>query len=442
MFTFLPRNNFVKKNVLFLGILFIFGLCFVAVIDLGLFPTIANARLNGSDYANDTLVSMQSMSEGWRLLYEDTFLNPDNNSLWFMIRQFTNLVLLVTTGILIYQWGSKIFKGTDPREFIAPILILLFVLYLIGGSASPGVSLAYNTLRIKDYFRDGLMEQSIAGIKLNEVVKDSMLGDHAKSLIAREQEKCQAIVAPPVLLPSKERPTDPNIRITKEQDALYTKTECYNSLMVYAQELKKEAEKFCSGPCASTIRFLNDYTEAFKVGVENELEKLTTKDGGFFNPLGPFLSVDDMVIGGMFFNIFKTLLHMLQHLYVNSINAIYFLSIITFPIACAWTIIPFSSSTALGTWAGVFFGAMLAEFFYIILISLSALIISRLEITRFSDILTALIFGLGAPAASYKMAKFSASGAIASMSSQFSQGAMAIPILGGILAGMTRFRSR
>ncbi|MGB8698173.1 MAG: hypothetical protein WCD18_02045 [Thermosynechococcaceae cyanobacterium] len=415
-----------------LVLLFTMALCLV--------PVAAEARLNGSDFANDSLQSMQAISEGWNKLFQDTFLNPNNNSIWFFTRFLAQIVLAMAGTLFIIRVVKELAKGIAWQIFALPVLTLFFCVWLIGGSASPGLRLVYAAIQIKDHFRDGLMNQSLAGIKLNEAVKDVLLTDDAKSRLTRESAKCDAIVAPPVFLPSTTRPTDPEIRLSKEQDALYTKLECYTSVAKYAESLQAEYEKVCFGLCSTTVRFLNDFKDAVTTGVTNEFEKYTQKGLLAVNPLGPFFSIGDMLSGGVVFNIMKTLMHILQHIYINAVQAIYFLSVLTFPVAVAWSTVPFSTSNSLKFWVGIFFGTMLAEFYYVILISLSALIIARLETTKFSDIITAAIFGLGAPAASYKLATWNASGAIAGISSGFGQIVQAVPIIGGLVAGFTRFR--
>ncbi|MGB8700042.1 MAG: hypothetical protein WCD18_11555 [Thermosynechococcaceae cyanobacterium] len=423
-----------RKDRSILVLAFTLALCLV--------PLAAYARLNGSDFANDSLQSMQAVSEGWHKLFQDTFLNPNNNSIWFFVRSLSQIVLALAGVPFIMRVSKELARGIAWQIFALPILTLSLCVWLIGGSASPGLRLVYAAIQIKDHLRDGLMEQSLAGVKLNEAVKDVLLTDDAKSRLTRESAKCDAIVAPPVFLPSTTRPTDPKTRLSKEQDVLYTKMECYTSVAKYAESLQAEYEKVCFGLCSTTVRFVNDFKDAVTTGVSNEVDKYTQKGLSQVNYLGPIFSIGDMLTGGVFFNIVKTLMHILQHIYINAIQAIYFLSLLTFPVAVAWSTVPFSSSNSLKFWVGILFGTMLAEFYYVILISLSALIISRLETTKFSDIITASIFGLGAPAASYKMATWNAAGAISGITSSFGQIAQAVPIIGGLTAGFTRFRGR
>ena len=421
-----------RRDRFTLALLFAFGVC--------LFPAMAMARLNGSDFVGDSLTSMQSIDAGWENIFQDTFTNESNNSVWFLSRSIAQLVLTLAGCVFIYRVAIELAKGTAWQTFIAPTAALLFCFYLLGGNASPGLRLVNDALHVKNYFRNGLMEQSLAGIKFNEAIKDVMLQDASKSLLQRQIAQCDSLVAPPVFLPSVDRPTDSTVRLTKEQDILYQKKECYQKVYDYATELEAQVEQNCNGLCSLTGHFIADVKDAVKTGIDNEYKKLTTKDGGIFNPIGPAFSVGDMLLGGAFFNIVKTIMHILQYVFINGLQGAYYLSILSFMPAVAWGLVPFTSGSSLNTWIRGLLMVILSEFYYILLISASALIMSKLQTTKFSDIITAVVFGLGAPTAAFYLARWNTAGAIAGMSTGFGQIAQAVPLVGGLAAGFTRFR--
>ena len=149
----MPRDHY------FYILLFAVGLAFI--------PLAAQARLSGSDFATDALNSMQSTNAGWKDLFDQTFSDPQKSTIWFIMRTFAQFVLGLASIFFIMRVTKEI---ASPRaqftEIIYAIFILFFMLFLIGGSASPGLRLMNGSLGIKDYFLVQFMNQSIAGSKL------------------------------------------------------------------------------------------------------------------------------------------------------------------------------------------------------------------------------------------------------------------------------------
>ena len=226
---------------------------------------------------------------------------------------------------------------------------------------------------------------------------------------------------------------------------MYDKLECYQNLATFVDQLKaKYDQALCAGNgvCVNVQHFLADYKQAVNQAVINDYKQLTStgkEPNLFFTFLG---TTSDFFAGNAAFNAAKLMMHVLQYFFMFAIKSVYFLSVLTFPVAAAWSIIPFASGAPIKKWLAVFYGTILAEFYYVIMIGLASVVMTKLPTTNFSDVITALIFGVGAPTASTYLAKSNASGAMSGMSASFAQYGQSIPIVSGLAAGLTRFRSR
>lgn len=432
----MPRDRY------YLVILFAVGLAFI--------PLAAQAKLDGSDYAVDALASMKQINTGWTQLFNDTFFNQSSSTIWTIMRSFAQFIMGIASIFFIMRIIKEMAQPQARwNDIIAAMSVLFLMIYLIGGTASPGLRLIGDSLQIKNYFLTSFMQQTIAGVKINEAITDSILDDDAKSQISQKQKICEQIVAPPVFLPSATRPAA-GTPITNAQDAVYRKIQCFQDLANWTDTLKSRyMQGLCNGgsACINTMHFINDYKDALVTAIQNEQTELVTEAVSGSPAVAAadaaahvLLTTASFSSTHAFFEVVKMLMHVFQYMFSFAINTIYFLSILTFSVSVAWSIVPFTPNNPLKYWGGIFFGTMLAEFYYTIMVGISAVILSKLPTTSFGDIITAMIYGLGAPVASTWLAKGNAAGAVSGMSAGFGQVAQAIPIVGGLASGLTRFR--
>ncbi len=422
---------------------------------MGMAPLMAHAQLQGAPILDGQFDIMKEISANWRDLYDDTFTNGGSPV-------FTSVVLVAwmvfsaMTVPFLWNMFSRLSFGDDFKPYISPIIIIAVTVMLLGQNAKVPVEFARGMILMKDNVVKTTLSASVGQVRAADAIKDSLLTGDAKNRIQQQLRQCEAIATTETTLPSRTRPTNGE-PLTAAQDALYRHMECYDKLGIYVGNLKRQYERTACGvtsinvpgipipapvngqACAGTRRFLDTFGDALRQGIATEWEKIL--NGKLPNPLGVQFSLADNLAGNASVPILKFWLTFFQRLYVDALNATYFLTVLTVPIAVGFMYLP-GSQNSLISWLTILFGALMAEFYYAVILGISALIIAKSTTGYFSDIQFALMAGFFAPIISGGLALMKTGAIVGSLSSAAGRALGGIPVVGGLGSGLVRLKAR
>jgi hypothetical protein len=386
-----------------LALLFAFGIHFYAIA--------AEDTQGQIDTLKSIVAQNKTVSEYWDNLWNTTF-HPDSaqgqtDLADYFFNNVSRFFLFIGLVALIWKLGLISGQGMsggsnviiDMGKALLPAMILLLML------SNNAIVTRDMMLGVREYFnnaKNGILEMRITDITIGGALKDVLITQSASINIAKEVQKCSQMYQPNVLLPSAERPTDPNILTTLSpaQVAAYDYMDCVRFIpnIIESERVNGEAQacgtNIASGACAYFRRFIESTSQSFKSATEKERQRVG--NGGWINPSFIQNTITDFVGGLASKSQEKQLYNTAQYWAASFMELSLFIDALFAPLALCVALIPARLNFFMG-WIISFLTILLAQIANSVVIGFSAFQLSKSSTYFLSDTRFEFMLGLCAP---------------------------------------------
>lgn len=408
-------------------------------------PLYAQTQLNMDDFYSQ----VQSSSQWWDQLWQDTFLNMDNNTadsfnqVFTIMMQIVKVISAVVLTVYIITISALIARdGLIVIPFLfRGLLVIALISHLFLGNGRNYSSIAYAGKVLFNQMSAAMLQANINGVSITNALTDRVVSAKSKVYLEREINICDAMPNPSVILPeslSSSFPLDEqNPDLNPDQLTATKRLNCYYRVKQIADDLREQAAKQqCFGipgvnfACASTVRFLTGLGSDLEQIYSNEAERLK---GGNVQSLdrmaqiGPMLR--DYLLGNAAVGLFQGIMYALQQFFSSLQELILFLWALTAPVIAAFSILPTATINGLLQWGVVYVSVILCQTYYLMIVGIFASRLQASESGMAGDILFPFVLGLGAWLIAAGLAS---GGAIVAVRSLTNAGITAITTVGSL----------
>lgn len=395
-----------------------------------------------------SLDNMKKTQQVWDLIWTELFTPSavGQSTIYLSLMIVARFIAGLGTILVLVRVVEMLSSNGDWRQIVKPMMVITLMWFLLyGGDGMRPIHFSEGMRNIIHGWRNGALSLNMADVQVSDALKDQLIMEHAKDELSEQVNYCDQLPAKMVSLPAPTRPTGDDVVLSPDQKALYEKLECYQAVGNLAQKKKEEYEsRWCpfgplTGGCAATLRWLSNFSVALLDGTEREMRKVVS--GEFPNVIGGPLAMADVTVTSFALHQMRFWLVGIQNLFVHSIEAIMYLTVLTTPIAIAMMSIPLGRMNALVSWLVIFVNLGLAQVYYVVLVGGMAIAITKAELPYMQDVLLPLIQALGAPIIAAGMAVGGGIGGFMAISKATTGFVGAIPIVGaGAAALFPRFQ--
>ncbi len=368
-----------------------------------------------TDILQSSLDVMTSTQQTWDEIWEATLSGGSSSSVsvpYFMLNQVAKFIAVAVILYFLFTWGGKMARSNSLQITLPQLLVVIGILALLQGN---GESMSHLTLGLRgviNHWRNGMLTMQIADVQVGAAIQDQLMTDSARNFLIQKLQVCEAMPAPSVSLPSPTRPSDPDPPLTQEQQQLYLKMECYQSVRETATTLKAEYEaQHCTAipgvqqVCLAFTRFMDSFMESMDDTLAAEWDKIL--HGNFAIADDTILSLRDFTLGTLASLGVKYFLNALQWVFTNLFEMAFWLSAITAPIMLALSLAPAANRGMLPIvdWVITFFSIGLMQIYYVALIGIMAVLMAKVDTAFLSDLRFPLMLGVFAPLIAFALAR-------------------------------------
>lgn len=329
---------------------------------------------------------------------------------------FVGIIGITVT--LLYQTGFKNGKGGAMPVFsaVAPqAFFVILVLFLTNNQYEKAYDIANSTWALRNNMRNNTQSVVQANQVFTEAISNELFNAQFGQEVTAQLETCQKLPAPLVRVPTAVRTVGAE-GIKLETGQTYDFLECLNTLEATIQENQAILKRQCGqnlGSCELAQQKASDLGKQVAEGTQKIKSRLIvgfgtgpatelTGIGRLPDPLlitGDFSAIGDVIAGalssvGDF--IYMELVELGNTLYTSSIEVLFLLSGLFFPITIVWSLIPGKKQVLLD-WLVATLALIVTEQIYLILVGTVATLSALPQFHAFGPRLFLITLGILAP---------------------------------------------
>jgi uncharacterized protein (UPF0333 family) len=321
---------------------------------------------------------------------------------------------------LFWQAGFQTAKDGPLSVFITAgpqLAWVILVVFLLANSYSNAYKIANSTWRFRTLMRDRTQTIVFANSQISNAIANEIYYARFGQAVSEQLAECRGMPFPAARVPQAVRP-GPGAEIPLEQSQTYDFLECLKTLQSEVQSSYTALQKDC-GKDLQNCRILQDKARNLSKEVSDGVERIEkafvntgSSDRPYFGPDGRAGGLDDPLVVGEDFSaigdaiaaalssvgefVYINLVELGNTVYTASIEVLFMLGGLFFPITIAWSLIPGKRQILLDWFVGIL-SITISEQIYLILIGVVAVLAGLPQFQEFGPRLFLITIGILGP---------------------------------------------